>query len=1251
MATNASASFAPNFSAITSAYGADGPGTTTGGSYTLGIIAGPSGLIDVATGQSVTLSLNGNTVEGHIASGNALVFSITVDSFGLVTLDQLRAVQHPDATNPNDAVQLAAANLVNLSQSITVTDRDGDTSTATAKLDIGSSFIFKDDGPTATNIHVTGIGSIGAKTNIELVIDISGSMAEAAGVGSMTRMDLQKNAILELIEQYEALGPIAVRVVTFSTSASTIGNTWSSSPLELAALKVSILALQPTNTTNYDDALNTAWNAFESPGKISDAQNILYFFSDGIPNASNLTSSPQHPPLGGGNGIDSAETAAWEGFLNTNDINSFAIGLGTGAVVSELNPIAFNGFGAGTNTNAIVVTDLSQLDATILSTITSLPINGNLITDPNPDASFGADNGWVKSITIDGTTYNKDGSFSGTSHGTYDAINHIWDINLLGNSNSNNGNYKIDMDNAAYTYTPPSSITGAINEIVGFILIDRDGDTAGANLTIDISANGASVLVVRDDFVLTNQPTSSGVDQISIPQWTLLANDTGGTGVPTMTAVSSEIGGSAAMVGSNVIFTETSNSDNNGGRFSYTNTTGTDAATASVELTRDPGNGTLTGTFRNEVLVGRENTADVLNSGDGDDVISGLGGNDNINGGTGKDILSGNLGVDVLTGGTGADKFMFFKGEGGSERDTITDFITGTDTIVINGSNIQSVVVNTDSPSGTTNNYTIHITYTNLTTEDFKVALSNSKTLSDAGGSPSIQITASTATIDGTIVGATLYLDVNHNNHQDQGEWLGVSNQNGEVQWVLNLNELDNNHDSQFTIGEARAVQTGGIDASTGISYDINLYGQLGGSVITPLSSLLQTQLEAGVEFSHANESLAAHMGLASGSDLSTLNPLESNNQTLALNGAVMTVAVQFAELAALHLGSNEAQASFPVFQAIADVLENLANGEQANFSDAGLLSSIAQELNLGSLFNQEILDFMVASQHAIQYSMEGNLSSAEALTALSAVQHLTQGSYAQVLESVSTGTISIESLGELTHSLDLYGHGNLILEQLSNFDYQLRTANNDSKISSAEFDTALAVNPIKTGDHSSVTSNNNLINNDQVPHDDSSTHSIDHDNKISTAEHINDLSNPSAGSHTLDLGHLVDQAIAHPELIASEAHQSSGPWADSTVALNPSTDLGHLVDIFIASESIPASHVAEIQQEVNQHFNEPSSSSDLNSHGLSTLNTAETHQNDGSTHGQLNHEQLNHDQQINLHLDAFDQNHTPIESYGHPAA
>lgn len=92
-------------------------------------------------------------------------------------------------------------------------------------------------------------------------------------------------------------------------------------------------------------------------------------------------------------------------------------------------------------------------------------------------------------------------------------------------------------------------------------------------------------------------------------------------------------------------------------------------------------------------------------------------------------------------------------------------------------------------------------------------------------------------------------------------------------------------------------------------------------------------------------------------------------------------------------------------------------------------------------------------------------------------------------------------------------------------------------------------------------------------------------------------------------------------------------------------------MDIFIASEPITASHVAEIQQEVNQHLSEPSVSSDLNGHGLGTASSADVHQNDISSHGQLANDHLAHDQQINLHLDAFDQNHTPIESYGYPAA
>ncbi|WP_436169379.1 DUF5801 repeats-in-toxin domain-containing protein, partial [Bosea sp. LjRoot9] len=136
LTTNASASFAGLF---TSAYGADGAGTTT---YALAVTAAASGLIDVASGQNVVLSLNGTVVEGRTAGSNLLVFTVTVDASGLVTLDQIRALSHPDATNPNDPVSLAAG-LVTLTA--TITDRDNDSTPATAQ--IGATLQFLDDGP------------------------------------------------------------------------------------------------------------------------------------------------------------------------------------------------------------------------------------------------------------------------------------------------------------------------------------------------------------------------------------------------------------------------------------------------------------------------------------------------------------------------------------------------------------------------------------------------------------------------------------------------------------------------------------------------------------------------------------------------------------------------------------------------------------------------------------------------------------------------------------------------------------------------------------------------------------------------------------------------------------------------------------------------------------------------------------------------------------------------------------------------
>ena len=101
----------------------------------------------MATGQAVLLSVNGGVVEGRTAVSNALVFTVTVDGTGLVTLDQIRAVSHPDTANPDDAVTLSAANLISLTRTDTITDRDGDQATGQATINIGQALSFKDDAP------------------------------------------------------------------------------------------------------------------------------------------------------------------------------------------------------------------------------------------------------------------------------------------------------------------------------------------------------------------------------------------------------------------------------------------------------------------------------------------------------------------------------------------------------------------------------------------------------------------------------------------------------------------------------------------------------------------------------------------------------------------------------------------------------------------------------------------------------------------------------------------------------------------------------------------------------------------------------------------------------------------------------------------------------------------------------------------------------------------------------------------------
>src|SRR5207237_267010 len=105
--TDGKGNFAPDFAAT---FGADGQGATPTG-YTLGVsTAGvDSGVIDTQTGNHVFLRLEAGEVVGRAgadsgaAASGPVVFVVSVSSAGVVTLDQIRAVVHPNPNDPDEA--------------------------------------------------------------------------------------------------------------------------------------------------------------------------------------------------------------------------------------------------------------------------------------------------------------------------------------------------------------------------------------------------------------------------------------------------------------------------------------------------------------------------------------------------------------------------------------------------------------------------------------------------------------------------------------------------------------------------------------------------------------------------------------------------------------------------------------------------------------------------------------------------------------------------------------------------------------------------------------------------------------------------------------------------------------------------------------------------------------------------------------------------------------------------------------------
>ncbi|WP_339712210.1 Calx-beta domain-containing protein [uncultured Sneathiella sp.] len=302
--------------------------------------------------------------------------------------------------------------------------------------------------------------------NLVFVLDTSGSMNEAVLGSSQTRIEVLREAVSNVLSEYNQVSSnLNISIIAFAAASSVVFQGES-----VAAAQDFInnpANLVPSGTTNYAAAVSNTEDGAQGileaqladPSLSGYASNV-YFISDGEPSA-NL-----EVPTAGGN--------EWQEFVDSNDIEVIAVGLGAGISTTELAKVE-NAGDAPT-----LVVDPNDLETVLVDTVPVVEID-NVVSSGSVDR-LGADDGTLTSLIYNGAEYdipqNGDPLIIETTLG---------------------GMLSIDAE-GNYTYTAPSQANPGEMESFEYVLTDGDNDTSSAILSFTFVEDGEGAFAAFSAF-------------------------------------------------------------------------------------------------------------------------------------------------------------------------------------------------------------------------------------------------------------------------------------------------------------------------------------------------------------------------------------------------------------------------------------------------------------------------------------------------------------------------------------------------------------------------------------------------------------------------------------------------------------------------------------------------------------------------------------------------------------------------------
>jgi VCBS repeat-containing protein len=272
------------------------------------------------------------------------------------------------------------------------------------------------------------------------------------------------------------------------------------------------------------------------------------------------------------------------------------------------------------------------------------------------------------------------------------------------------------------------------------------------------------------------------------------------------------------------------------------------------------------------------------------------------------------------------------------------------------------------------------------------------------------------ALINGYIAGARVFQDKNGNGSWDDGESFAFTDAGGN----FSLQLADPN--------AGPLVAIGGVDRSTNLAYTNVLTAPVGATVITPLTTLIQSLVVSGNQTPEAAQaSLSAAFGISPSVDLLKFDPVKTATATnaqgsdiataLAVKAAGSTVANLMSVAGSAIAGASDAGPSASaVTRDVANAIANAVVAAPPSSGSQGV-GLLANTTVIGTIINNaattagttvdtravDLAKTAVSSLNTLVATAASGSDSLAALTSIAQAQTVAQGSISTTLQQVST--------------------------------------------------------------------------------------------------------------------------------------------------------------------------------------------------------------------------------------------------------